>query len=586
MNNISTLYNDILKKIPFSICGSEDSAIEDKIFDTLNNLSTSNFNISFLMGGFAKIKLDSIAKIFGNEWKTEKLKAYYFNDLKRNDSEGLLAVYQYIISFLTNNQKNSTNIFCDNNYGGLNFNISISSKIKKINIVHDNRNDCIEVLIPKDFFNKNFDYDTFKEEITKLDKPFSNSSKKNILFPIAFLSDYSEVIKIVFSEKFSLDSYKFKPVDYVLSSFAADNFKKEVLRNESANMDELYYLILAFGIICFMRELKIDFFTSVVKTHGYKKYSLGTLAIGYIPKKLNLDCKAGLAIITNHIAANLSAQILINSTDMQYYQTKRKEQVEFIKNFIIHYGLELNIPHNGKANGTIMVVTNNEIDINSSEYSFNSIKYSKIEIENSFGKGIIEYLSQVIKSKNLDWGMYEGFHGNAVCCNEINLFYKKFFPHDCDGLGLILKQNQEGIDKSDKVIEKPIANVYLPHLLVKTIFSDDNHPTENIITKNENCKAIIMVIYKNEIDIKKLVTALSKDGANGSFKSFLTNNYDAFRICGDLVIKDKNNTFLLSLKNDFKKQTINDKISFVFIGNMGPIINTKELIFEIHYNLF
>ncbi len=400
--------------------------------------------------------------------------------------------------------------------------------------------------------------------------------------------DYKSLVSSLFDQEFVPEKFKKDVKEFILNIKIENSVKKSILRNQEANFEEIYCLFYVAGLLSYLLDCNIEYFTSVANTVGGCKYSLGSIAVGYKTEILSNDTRAFFSIISNHIASNLASQILLESNNMKYYLTMREGQEQFISNFSLHYELGTNSLHCGKKNEEGYSLKNKNLTTDF-VFPLNWTNYTKEEIEKSFGEGFIEYLKTVLDHEEIDWGMYEGYHGLADCCNKVNSFYKKYIISDCSGLDLVLLDNQINPKKEEVKIIKPKVNVYLPHLLINKIENDKKRKVEVINTKTEKAKAIIEVKYEQPINIMHLVEALVKDTkAGGSFPDFIRNNYDAFRICGDLVVKGPKDLFEISLKNDFKVVSVKEgsPTKLLFIGNPNPIKETNELTFEIHYNLF
>lgn len=596
--SIHNLYNDVLKELPFTVSGN--ASIEKTIFRFLQKVAESPFlvenkQIKFVMGGFAKIKLHDLQHLFQQRWEAKRLNSFFYYDYEEDDVELLLSIYQYCLSVITEETidgntrtKNITNIICDNNYGGVNFRIKVASNISKIKIIFNRRDNVLEALIPKSFYKPTFNVNELISESTGI-IPKVERSKLNLYeyFRKDSSSNYNILIDKIFETGKTPANFKASFQDFVLNAHIDASVKQNILNNETAKMEDIYCLFFVGGLLAYLLNCNIEYFTSVANTVGGRKYSLGSIAVGYKSEQLSNDTRAFFSITSNHIASNLASQILLDSSNMQYYLTRRLEQEQFIKDFLAHYSLESHTPHCGKNNGTDFNIANKELTEEDGVYSLGSNSYKKAEIEKSFGKGFSNYLQQVLNSNQIDWGLYEGFHGGAKCCKTINKFYEKCKKTDCDGIGLTLQANQINPNNEATNLDKPIANVYLPHLLIDTINGDTTKPIVSIKTETKGAKAFIEVEYKNEIDIGNLITALNiETEVGGSFPNFIKESYEAFRVCGDLVIKETTGTFKISLKNDFKVITENNKTNFVFVGNPNPIVATKTLTFEIHYNLF
>lgn len=591
--SIHSLYNDILKELPFTISGN--SSIENTLFKFLQRVAespflTDNSKVKFVMGGFAKIELLDLTHLFKNEWKTKRMKSFFFYDYEEDEVEFLLTIYQYCLNILTinndGNTKSVTNFICDNNYSGVNFRVKIVSNINKIKVVFNRRDNVLEANIPQAFFNSDFDKETLSSE-SKLELNIERS-KTNLYqyFRNKKAPSIENVVNNIFNSEFTPIKLKNNFNDFILNVNIEDNLKSIILLNPTANTNEIFYLFYIAGLLSYLLNCKIEYFTSVANTVGGRKYSLGSIAVGYKSDKLDNDTRAFFSIISNHLASNLASQILLDSSKMRNYLSKRLTQEKFLKDFVEHYKLVSNKPHSQENNIENKILP---IESDKNSYNFNNCIYSKKEIIELFGEGILDYLEKLINEKLLSWGMYEGFQSApGICCMNFNLFYGKNRLKDGNGIDIKLNSNQ--IDPNNLItpILKPKTNVYLPHLLIKTLIEDQKRTNPEIVTRTEDSKAIIEVKYSEDVELEKLTIALNHDSSvGGSFPDFIRDNYSAFRICGDLVIKDKDESFLISLKEDFKEYDDEEgKLKLNFIGNSNNLKPTKELIFEIHYNLF
>lgn len=596
--SIHSLYNDVLKELPFTVSGN--ASIEKTIFHFLQKVAESPFlvdnkQVKFVMGGFAKIKLYDLKHLFQQRWETTRLRSFFFYDYEDDDVELLLSIYQDCLARLTEQEtggikstKNITNIICDNNYGGVNFRVKVVDNVSKIKITYNRRDHVLEALIPKSFYNGTFNINELTANLENL-IPNVERSKHNVYeyFRKDNASNYQALIEKIFNSQNTPAAFKDDFKNFILNAHIEESVKKNFLNNSTAKMQDIYCLFFVGGLLAHLLDCNIEYFTSVANTVGGCKYSLGSIAVGYKSEQLSNDTRAFFSITSNHIASNLASQILLDNSNMQGYITKRKEQEQFIKDFLSHFGLESHTPHDGKQGNKNINLSNKCLTETLGIFSLSGNSYKKLEIETSFGIGFFNYLNSVLVCNYIDWGLYEGFHSDAVCCKGLNKFYEKSKVTDCNKLGLTLTMNQINPNEEKTTIEKPIANVYLPHSLISTLESDSKRKIESIKTETIGSKACIVVEYENDIEISELTKALNKEtSVGGSFITFIKENYEAFRTCGDMIIKETSGLFQISLKNDFKVISEKGNTNFVFVGNPNPIVSSKQLTFEIHYNLF
>ena len=629
MNNelsIHSLHNDILRNLPFTVSGN--AAIERSIFQFLQKVAESPFlltnkQIKFVMGGFAKININNLQDLFQENWVTERLRSFFFYDYEDDDVELLLSIYHECIRILTEEElngvsvsKNLTNIICDNNYGGINFRVKVVEGISKIKITHIKRERVLEALIPRSFYKEDFNVLELSSATAK--NPVNiERSKDN---PYEFfrvegkVGNYQELLEQIYEENYTPQKFRESSEDFILNSHISESIKNKYLKNPNAKINEIYSLFYLSGLFAYLLDCNIEYFTSVTNNVGGCKHSLGSIAVGYKEDFLDNDIRAFFNICSNHIASNLATQIILDSNDMQYYVLRRKFQEQFIENLLKHIGLYNQTsnenetstgnkipanetplygkPHDGYLSRNHFVVDEGKIKIietSKKDFVLGVANYKKKDVESSFGENFIQYLVEVLKSDEIDYGLYETFHSYSTSCPKINKFYEYYKNKDCSGVGIKLTENQINLNQDSKEVSPQRLNVYLPHLLITTLEKekDEDRKFEEIITDTIGSVVVIKVKYKNEINLKGLINSFLK-GEGGSFNTFIRANYEAFRTCGDLIIKDTlSDKFRVSLKNDFKIESINsEKKKFVFIGNPNSSVSTKEITFEIHYNLF
>lgn len=322
-------------------------------------------------------------------------------------------------------------------------------------------------------------------------------------------------------------------------------------------------------------------------TANEKKYALGSIAIGYNSKnskpdsELDSEFQSFFNIVGNHIAINLSSQIIMDNNDSQFYLKLRLEQNTFISEFFAKF---LDIEDN-KAHQQPLDYKEDKLD---EFYKKEENSYDRFYVDNLFGEGFTTYIKQVLRLKNLDWGMYQGYQDHSEISYKVNDFYKNLI--DIDGFGYDLKLMQSHLNPAagDIKILKPFVNIYLPHLIISKLKNDLKRPLKKIETRIEGAKFIIKVYYTKIIEIEKILSGFATDkreGTNGSFIDFLKSNYDIIRTSGNLIIKTPLilDNPVINLKENFKKDS-NEK--FVFTGFSNNIQGSDIIEFEIHNNLF
>lgn len=580
MLTINDLYKNVLSKLPFAIGGKVN--IEREIFTFLKVLAESQLlskdsqKLKFIMAGFAKIKAKDILNLYSLEsWETNKLKSFFYYDYEEDDIVPLMSVYQSFLSELTDGKKNITNIICDNNLSGVNFRVKITSEYEKIRINYNVREHVLEGYIPSSFFIEDKRI-LYKEDYANM--LVQRSLDNRYEFFRSNNTDDSEfktlLSKILIKD---VNLLKMNPKDYFLRPERLSDRLKDALANDSFALNEILFLFITAGCLSYLLDCNIEYFTSTANEINGKKHSLGSIAVGFKGEYIEPDLRSLFSIISNHVAMNLSTQILMDVSLLNKYIAKRKKFNRIINDFEAQFDLDMEHAEPKKGEYTL-VTQDNIVELNKNKYSVN-------EIDSLFGEGMVEYLQAVLNNDKIDYGMYYGFHNRFPISKCLNKVYEYYITENC--LGLEIKLEKNPTDPAKKMKGKPIINVYLPHLLISEILKDKKRKCTNVKTSVWGSSLLVQVDYKEKVLLVDLVRSITSTGKKGSFPNFLIKNLEAFLTCGDLVIKDKDDRFQISLKNDFKILFEKEKlISIEYTGNIGSIVNTKSIIFELNYNLF
>ncbi len=613
MNQIDLhyLHNVLLRKLPFTISGNISA--ESLIFDFLKSVAEShllgdNNDIKFIMGGYSKIKFNNLNEIFEpQKWKTDRLNSFFYYDYENDGVEKTITIYQYFLKKLFTNQnkpyRNITNIICDNNHSGNNFRVKIvKTKSKKIRLLYNIRERVIEAIIPMNFFNPHFLID----EIDDLDSDLIVRGTKNnyqYFRKQKLVNDEAneenkkeELLKRIFSDA----TYKnltdpincFTKIDVdKLSNHLNLNFVDE---KNADSINEILYLFLTAGLLSFLLGMcSIEYFVSVANNVKSKKLSVGSIAVGYHSDHLDKNYRALFNILTNHIAANLASQLLLDYNMAQEFTDIRMNQLDFLKRFKEYYGLRQSNGEDIHDEERSKAISQNS-DKNICEF-LDDNDYSTKLINNWFGTGFNDYLSKILSAERIDYGMYQSVHTNQSShidtCKKINLFYQKLNLDEYSKTtkGLTIKKKHYNLNSTADSDNNALVNIYLPHMLIEHI---KNEHKENCTIKCKcvDNKILIDVHYNSDIPVPSLIVKLSEyhktENNKGNFSSFLISNYNAIRAVGDLKIYDGNERFSLSLKNDFKVKLESNNGIFEYIGSSADLVPTSHLIYELTYQLY
>jgi hypothetical protein len=365
--------------------------------------------------------------------------------------------------------------------------------------------------------------------------------------------------------------------------------------NHVDSINEILYLFLTAGLLSFLLGMcGIEYFVSVANNVKSKKLSVGSIAVGYHSDHLDKNYRALFNILTNHIASNLASQLLLDYNMAQEFTDIRMNQLIFLSKFKEYYGLKNVVTGEDVHDELRCDAISKNLEKEFSEF-LNENNFTSDLINNWFGIGFHNYLSEVLKADRIDYGMYQSVHSNQSnyidTCKTKNLFYKKlkFNEGSTTVKGLSIKKNSYSLNSTDEIDNNALINIYLPHMLIQQI-EKEYHEKCTIKCKCVNNKILIDVVYEESILVLILIDKFNDyhntGKSSGNFSSFLISNYNAIRAVGDLKINDGNGRFSLSIKNDFKVKLESNNEIFEYIGNSADLAPTNHLIYELTYQLY
>ena len=391
---ISNLHRQLLKRFNFSIGGYSNPEKEvSNFFYKLckNELIYQNESIRLLMFGFAQLSVNNINEIDLDKWKTKPLSKFNYFDYSSGYAEVLLSLYIHCLNEICGN-KRATNIISDNIRRDINLRVSIDGDGQNFHFRENKRLEALEIVVPRNIFNKDaehLDINSFRDKrggeiknFVSRDEEFEHEYKIDVGAQNEYKNCYEELAAKVLKVK----PRKFKESinSYLPCPAIQEKIKNNTLRNPKADLAEILAVAYSASLFCYFFDCSMEYFVSVSNVSGDKKYSLGSIAIGVKNgAELSFDERAMISIISNHIASNLSAQIIFNNNKeikRQAFRTILKEKYNTLHEFNIQ---------SDALHGRIQVEEN----------ELQKITELVKENESAFGKNFRTYIDD-LKSRN------------------------------------------------------------------------------------------------------------------------------------------------------------------------------------------
>ena len=318
---LQRLHKEVLDKFPFSISGynSPDKEYEDffnKICKFQESLEDDK-KIHFTISGFAKLQTTSnLSETELDKWKTESLKNLLFNDNYLGFSEPILSLYIALLQLLSP-EKRVVNILAENVNNSILIKILLNENLDKIHFSFIKSDNTLLIEVPLYYFKsvKNGKKDSLQDLFKDIDyendlivKREDSSSSYSIVLKDEKTKKFNSVLKDLLDINTIVTIQKLPPENVY------DKLLKEVLKNEKYNAKEIYSLIFASAILCYFYDCSLTYFVSTARVANNKRYTLGAMGIGLkAGNELSDNDKALYSILVNHLAANLSTQLIFES---------------------------------------------------------------------------------------------------------------------------------------------------------------------------------------------------------------------------------------------------------------------------------
>lgn len=346
-HSIAHVYYDVLKKFPFSISGYSDPEHEyARFFNQLckHEENIDNEKITFLISGFAKLiyEENGNSEINFKEWKTEGLKKFLFHDLSSGFPEYILSMYVYALHILSPD-KRVVNILASNIRNDLIISVELSNKIEKITFQFQRQGKVLRILVPSAIYKGGGEIKDSalylqtilkKDEYKHLNKLAIENKFYNNEYSISSNLHNSTEEKNLY-EKLCQEFMLITPAKFkqdieihIPSKELQIKLQDTILLNKEYNFKDLLTLAYVSSIYCYFYRSSINYFVSTAMVDGNQKYTLGAIGVGLKEEhKLTREERGFYSLVVNHIAANLSTQIVFDNNKV----LKRKARKERLK---------------------------------------------------------------------------------------------------------------------------------------------------------------------------------------------------------------------------------------------------------------
>lgn len=496
---LQRLQKEVLDKFPFSISGynSPDKEYEEffhricKFQESLDGDSKIHFTIS----GFAKLKaVKNLSEAEFDKWETESLKDFLFNDNYLGFPEPILSLYITLLERLSAN-KRVVNILARNVYNSILIKILLRDELEKIHFSFIKSDNTLLIEVPLSTYFKNM-------------RGGRKVSHQDIFTDIDYETDLivrrkghssSYLIDLAPEKKRKFDAVldgllNIKNIETITShppENIYDKLLKEVLKNENYTAKEIYSLIFASAVLCFFYDCSLTYFVSTARVANDRRYTLGAMGIGLkAGDDLTDNDKALYSILVNHLAANLSTQLVYEGNKHLKRENDRatlREALNKIKNIASSPILHGQAP---------------------AESEFES-QFLRIYEENS------ELLTEYFKQS------YESL--KAANCSHISKYclVQLINSGDCEDCNIkerpaLFKRNS-GEKCCSSIGNMDLINVPLIEALFENLTKSEKGNKARIEAAHINAdnEIIFTIIYTDNFDVRGFIEKL-KDSRNGS----------------------------------------------------------------------
>lgn len=580
MNELNTFYNGILSRFEFSITGYDNIDVQlNKFIDVIceSPVFIGRKHIDFISYAYAKLK-----NIVPFEIESLTNNEFYFNAFNERSFE--LYIISDYYSFKDDLRKllyNKTGNLCwskakskksDENpsisiktsevaseffINPTSYRIAISERNHTV-IKYEQHLDVISFEIPfSNMFKtgkddkiqdvKNRLFKTYLNDLTsKKEKKFS-VEKKNNKYIIKDDNERQETkIKSNINYNGIKEVFEILKAKTLLFNETSEHYffgkepKKEVV-------DAFVKLIITHAYLSFFFDGWVENIPSVIQVNEYEnvKKCLGTIIVGYsFKQEIDAEERTYFRLLSDRVSSNLSAMTVFELSPELRFRHLRRIQIDILNRFnkevltanpaIDHAANTLTQQHIDKKNEFFSKISDDTIE----KYSLKSFK------------DFVE--KQFIVGAMIDKGMFTCFHKNTI---SACLIYK-----NSDANYTFDKQIKFG------EITEPTFNMVVIQALIEEIKKECSDYNVKVISEDNALE--IEFTCCSEIYLTNFLQSISnnhngKSECKGSLGQFMCNNYEAFRILGNLIIgieESSNFRSLIDFEKDLTPKYHNGKV--------------------------
>ena len=353
-NILIQLYEDLLRKYPFSIIGRPDAENElAKFFSNFcrHPIVKDRRNIVFIIALYAELeslKLENLALEHVINWRTKPLKNLLLFNYEGEYPDLILSFYLTFLAHISGKPDiTATNIIADSVRSDVDLRI-VFTQFRKPSIHFIEREDVIEFRTPHNIFreelwdekdgclktgevrrilqkrlppNDQVESRLIARAVREEPHVFEIDRKKRNAFEETDAS--GKVTSPVIDKIFNLDKLK-ETVESYFDEFA--RLSKRVLvakLKESDSVKNLTWIAIGGAFLAAYYNINLDYILSVCNVSGKENFTLGGLAIGSKRSTpLSSSERALFSIVSDHISANLSAQMAHDLFTKQFLKGK------------------------------------------------------------------------------------------------------------------------------------------------------------------------------------------------------------------------------------------------------------------------
>ena len=528
---IAALYKQLLRGFDFSIGGYDNPELEiSRFFNALacNDLVSGNQSITFLMSGYAKLdNADSTSEELDlDSWNTSPLGRFNFYDYEEGYTENLLSAYLSITGTLTVGRR-ATNVIAENVRSGCNIKVGFTSDSESVVFRDNKRKGLLEVLVPASIYKEELTSARLRELLAEYP-----SSERRVVQSKTHKHEYhvsptsptpqltqSTFLRELFRDNFDISAEGVRKLA-CLSASRTDQVRT-TLNNEEANVLEIVSIAIGASLLCRYFDSSIEFFVSTSHLSRGKRYSLGSIAVGVKdPETLSDNEHAMFKILSNHLAANLSAQLVHDTNQVSRLRSQRRLQVLLLKNLM-----------------TMVVSGENNLDHFGREVNSEDVKKwgaFKEKFGGDFKKAGLEKLVRHMDKtfhvgEKVGKGMYTCFHDS----NQGLMQYRAKRCHFYSATAPSIRISSNG-----SVNNEPMVNITLFNELLEVMLEQD-HVITHLPMFEEN-RVRVALEFKNPVSLSRLLHSMmgDKDGSGqaGNLGRFFIENYWDLLISGNVEI--------------------------------------------------